>query len=175
MSRGFVKEDDQEEAPFIPPRAPIPEGVQNYVTANGLKLLLQEREDLEAERRTIIEGEFSDHDRRHALAVINGKLDLLNERIGSARVVEQPDGSPSEVRFGVTVTYRQHRKGGTPMEQTFTIVGVDEADVKQGKIAFTAPIAKAMIGARAGEKVPFRLGSEIQQLEILKIARDRSL
>lgn len=42
MSRGFVKEDDQEEAPIIPPRAALPSGQTNYVTPNGLKELKEE-------------------------------------------------------------------------------------------------------------------------------------
>jgi transcription elongation factor GreB len=42
MSRGFVKEDDQEEAPIIPPRAALPNGVTNYVTPNGLQELKTE-------------------------------------------------------------------------------------------------------------------------------------
>lgn len=171
MSRGFVKEEDQEEAPFIPPRAPLPEGVQNYVTPQGLLLLHQERDDLEAERKRTIDAAISDHDRRHALAVINGKLDLLNERIATARLIEHPDEDPEEVRFGMTIMFQQVRKGTKPIERTFTIVGVDEADVKQGKIAFTAPIAKALIGSRVGDVVEFKLGSEVQQLKILQINR----
>ena len=43
MSRGFVKEEDQEEAPFIPPRAALPAGVTNYVTPLGLKALQREK------------------------------------------------------------------------------------------------------------------------------------
>jgi len=39
MSRGFVKEEDQEEPVIIPPRAAIPDGVTNYVTPNGLQEL----------------------------------------------------------------------------------------------------------------------------------------
>ena len=46
MSRGFVKEEDQEEAPFIPPRAALPPGVTNYVTPQGYQELIKEREDL---------------------------------------------------------------------------------------------------------------------------------
>ena len=171
MSRGFVKEEDQEEPPFIPPRAPLPDGVPNYVTPQGLQLLHKEREVLEADRSRTLDADLSDHDRRHALAVINGKLDLLNERIATARVIEQPDADLEEVRFGMIVLFQQIRKGSQPIERSFTIVGVDEADVKQGKIAFTAPIAKALTGSRKGDVVEFKLGSEVRQLKILRIER----
>ncbi len=51
MSRGFVKEEDQEEAPFIPPRAALPPGVTNYVTPQGHRQLLEERETLEKQQK----------------------------------------------------------------------------------------------------------------------------
>ena len=47
MSRGFVKEDDQEEIPMVPPRADLPEGVANYVTRVGMDELLAERQILD--------------------------------------------------------------------------------------------------------------------------------
>ncbi|HCX99708.1 MAG TPA: transcription elongation factor GreA, partial [Bacteroidales bacterium] len=46
MSRGFIKEDDQEEIPLVPPRAHLPEGVINYVTQVGMDELLDERQKL---------------------------------------------------------------------------------------------------------------------------------
>ena len=49
MSRGFVKEGDQEEVPMVLPRAFLPDGVPNYVTEEGLKLLHEEMESLKKE------------------------------------------------------------------------------------------------------------------------------
>lgn len=43
MSRGFIKEDDQEEVPMVPPRAFLPAGVPNFVTPFGMKQLLEEQ------------------------------------------------------------------------------------------------------------------------------------
>jgi transcription elongation factor GreB len=51
MSRGFVKEDDQEETPIVPPRADLPEGVVNYVTQGGMDELLNEKQELISEKR----------------------------------------------------------------------------------------------------------------------------
>ena len=166
MSRGFIKEDDQEEAPFIPPRAALPDGVTNYVTARGMALLLEERAQLEKERSTV---KGRDDEQRREQAVIDGRLALLNERIGSARLVDGADEPPDEVRFGTTVTF-MHKNGpqqGT--ERSFTIVGVDEASIAGQRIAFTAPIAKALIGRRVGEVARFSLGSVQQELVILSI------
>ena len=54
MSRGFVKEDDQEEIPIVPPRADLPEGVANYVTQVGMNELLAEKQMLVNEKTTWI-------------------------------------------------------------------------------------------------------------------------
>lgn len=167
MSRGFVKEEDQEEAPFIPPRASLPPGVTNYVTPQGHKQLLEEREALEKERKNL--DISSDKDRRHAVAVIDGKLNLLNERLASARILDPKDQPENEVRFGATVNFRPLLGPQKNKEQSFTIVGVDEADVKQRKIAFLAPLAKALTGKKKGEKANVQMGGAMQELEILNI------
>jgi len=172
MSRGFVKEDDQEEPPFIPPRAPLPAGMVNLVTARGYDLLDRERLELERERRSVIEqgeaSEINDDDRRRQLIVINGKLDQLSERIATAQIV-QHEGTPDDVRFGTTITFRHERgsKKGTIFR--LAIVGVDEANIKESRVAFTAPIARVLIGKRVGDLADLMLGNEVQQLKILKI------
>ncbi len=164
MSRGFVKEGDQEETPIIPPRAALPEGATNYVTPNGMKLLQVEREHLEHERATLTTTH--EQQRRIELAVINGKLDLLNERIASARVLDPASQPKEEVRFGATVTYKIST---SPSPQTFQIVGVDEADVAKKKIAFVAPIAVALTGKSIGNIVSLNMGGELRKLEVVDI------
>jgi len=164
MSRGFVKEDDQEEAPIIPPRAALPPNEINYVTEIGFKELETEREELQSSIKNLnIEDE---RERRRELAVLNGKLNLLQERIISARVLNLDEQVKDEVRFGAKVEY-QILPSNKPV--TFQIVGVDEADVKKQKIAFVAPIAKAIIGAKKNETVPFQLGNELRQVKIISI------
>src|SRR5688572_32175702 len=49
MNKAFTRDDDQDETPFVPPRAPLPEGAPNYVTPRGLALLRDEMAGLEAE------------------------------------------------------------------------------------------------------------------------------
>ena len=128
MSRGFVKEGDQEETPIIPPRAALPPGATNYVTPQGMELLQAERSQLEDERATL--PTTDEQQRRVELGVINGKLDLLNERIASARILDPSTQPKDEVRFGATVTYKI---SSAPKPQTFQIVGVDEADIAKRK------------------------------------------
>ncbi|TXF88758.1 transcription elongation factor GreA [Neolewinella aurantiaca] len=165
MSRGFVKESDQEELPLIPERAPLPSGTTNYVTPAGLTALEKERAELEAAKDTTPTENEDEH--RRALTVLDGKLALLQKRIATARVIN-PDSQPAnEVRFGATVKMRMGGPSGRIQE--FQIVGVDEANVKAKKIAFTAPIAKAITGLWVGESADFRLGGENRKLEVLEI------
>ncbi len=134
------------------------------MTTQGKQQLLDERQELEAEKAGLaLEDEA---EQRKALAVVNGKLQLLAERTCSAQVLSQP-GSPDEVRFGARVTLNVVGKN---IKQQFQIVGVDEANVNQQKIAFVSPIARAVTGKKVGEVAQLRLGNEVRELEVLDIA-----
>ncbi len=167
MSRGFVKEGDQEETPIIPPRAALPAGATNYVTPLGMELLQAERKELEEESAKL--PTTNEQQRRIELAILNSKLDLLNERIASARILDPATQPKEEVRFGATVSYKINT---SPITLTFQIVGVDEADVAKQKIAFVAPIAVALTGHTTGDVVSFNMGGELRKLEVLNIQYD---
>lgn len=164
MSRGFVKEGDQEEAPMIPPRAALPANTPNYVTPAGFQALKTEKEELLEELANA--KHKSEREKRRKSAEIDGKLNLLNERINSARVLETKNQDTQEVRFGATVTYKID---SAKKPVTLKIVGVDEANIREKKVAFVAPIAKAMIGKGVGEKVLLSLGGEEREVEILEV------
>lgn len=164
MSRGFVKEGDQEEIMPIPPRATIPLGVENYVTQIGLELLDKERIALEIERHNLSRENETQY--RRESNYINGKLSLLVERIQTAKVIDLKTQPRNEVHFGATVTYQMNP---SKKQITFQIVGVDEANIKQKKVSFLSPIAKAMIGHHIGEIIHFQLGDEKRLLTILQI------
>ncbi len=165
MSRGFVKEDDQEEVPMVPQRAVLPAGVTNFVTPEGMNLLLAEREVLISERNDL--NISNENEKRIAQNFINAKLQLLNNRIAEARVVN-PAGQPEdEIRFGAIVTLRIKPKGKI---QTFQIVGVDEADISKGKVAFTSPFARVMINKKTGDTAVLKQSGKDIEFEILKIS-----
>lgn len=166
MSRGFVKEEDQEEAPLIPPRAALPPGATNYVTPHGMDLLLMEKEQLEQER--LNNRQENETERRRTNMMIDGKLNLLNARISSARVLDPKEQPQDEVRFGASVHLRPAETKNAK-ELKFTIVGVDEASVKEGKIAFVAPIARAVTGKKEGDVVSLQLGNRVQEFTLVSI------
>ncbi len=165
MSRGFVKEDDQEEIPMVPPRADLPEGVTNYVTRVGMEELLAEKQMLNQEKDSL--DTSNEDEKRIALNHINAKLQLLNNRIDTAQVVKLNDQAPDEIRFGAVIKLKIEANKKT---QTLQIVGVDEADFSKGKISFTSPLAKVLINKKTGDKAILKRGQEDLVFEILDIS-----
>jgi transcription elongation factor GreB len=165
MSRGFVKEEDQEEIPIVPPRADLPNGVPNFVTQAGMDQLLAERQTLLNEREKP-EG-VTESDKRIAVNFTNAKLQLLNNRISAAQIVNTDDQPRDEVRFGAYVTLKITASNTI---QTFQIVGVDEATISRGKISFISPLAKVLLNKKAGEKVVLKRGREDIVFQILDIS-----
>jgi transcription elongation factor GreB len=164
MSRGFVKEDDQEEVPMVPPRAHLPLGVTNYMTQAGMDELLAERQALMDERENL--DIPSEKERRIAVNHITAKLQLLNNRITEARIIDLKEQPRDEIRFGATVTLKTE---GTEEIQNFQIVGVDEADISRGKISFLSPLARVLTNKKAGDKVVLKRPKGDLVLKILEI------
>jgi len=165
MSRGFVKEDDQEEVPIVPQRAYLPAGVTNLVTRSGMDQLLAEQQVLISERENL--SSSNENEKRIALNFINAKLQLLNDRIAEAKVIDLKGQPKNEIRFGATVTLKTETSGKV---QVFQIVGVDEADISKGKISFISPLARALINKKTGDKVTLKRPGEETVYTIVEIA-----
>jgi transcription elongation GreA/GreB family factor len=153
MSRAFVKEQDIEVLDELPNRVISPH--PNDVTDEGMKqlesMLGAAREAHAAARRA---------QDRSALAVASRDLRYWSARRATARVIPSP-ADTTEVRFGTSVSIR--RSDGR--EQTFRIVGEDEANPSQGTISHASPLARAMMGKGLGDVA--RLGTT--EIEILAI------
>ena len=164
MSRGFVKEDDQEEIPIVPQRAYLPEGVPNFVTRAGMDQLLAEQQMLVNERDSL--NIANENEKRIALNFINAKLHLLNVRISEAKVIDPNEQPQNEIRFGALVTLKTK---GSGIIQTFQIVGVDEADISKRKISFISPLAKTLINKKTGDIITLKREKEDTVFEIMAI------
>jgi len=165
MSRGFVKEDDQEEVPIVPQRAYLPEGVTNFVTPAGMSQLLAEKLSLENERTNL--NTVSENEKRIEINHINSKLQLLNNRIADARIVNLNDQPSDEIRFGATITLKTESSGSS---QIFQIVGVDEADISKGKVSFISPMSRVLINKKTGDKVTLKQAGKDVVFEIIAIS-----
>ena len=164
MSRAFTKEDGAEAPPIVAPRAPLPPGVPNYVTPRGLELLRSELASLEASRSSIPLG--ADKESVAARAALQARIHELKARLAGAVLVDPSERrSSDEVRFGARVTVQ----GDGPQPRQIEIVGVDEADATSGRIAFVAPLARALLGKRPGDVVTFRTPRGEEELEVVSV------
>jgi len=153
MSRAFVKEND-ETAGVVPlPDRPISPH-RNLVTRRGLRLI----ESKLAQYRAELADPASDDEARERAA---RELRYWTARRASAEVSE-PGPEAESVVFGTAVSVR--REDGTTL--TFRIVGEDEGDPEAGRIAWTAPVARALLGAEPGEIRELPTG----EVEVLAIA-----
>ena len=150
MSRGFIKEGDQEEIPMVPPRAYLPKGMPNYVTHEGLEALRKECKDLENER-VAANGNYIMSN------FVDAKMKLLIDRINTAVEVDMTKADKETVSFGAFVKYN---------DRTVRIVGVDEADFSKGLLSFISPVAKALVGKKVGDKFEIKVPKGTEKVEI---------
>jgi transcription elongation GreA/GreB family factor len=148
MSRAFVKET-AESAP--PPERMVDEG-PNLVTPEGLAQIDAHIARIEASMKSEPNVLL-----RETLA-----RDLRYWEIRKASAELAPPPGPDKVSFGSTVTI--NRKG---REQTFRIVGVDEADAAKGLISFRSPLAQAILGAEVGDVI--EAGEPLGDVEIAMV------
>lgn len=170
MSRAFVKDDAASEPILVPPRAHLPPGTPNYVTPRGLALLQAELAELTEERKQL----ESDEANAPQMALLQGRIDELEDRITSAKVVDPADALGDQVGFGANVTVEMLKGKSAGQEHRFTIVGVDEAAVTEGRVAFIAPIAQALLGHRIGDEVDLQTARDRQALRIVVIQYEQN-
>ena len=135
MSVAFRRDSDEE---HLEPKfeLPIPPG-PNLVTPRGLALIEARNTELEAAIAAATPEQ---------LPPLQRDLRYWRARLTTAQLA--PDATGEIVAFGTKVTIEQDGKS-----RTLEIVGHDESDPAAGRIAFTAPLAKALIGSEAGEEV----------------------
>ena len=146
-------------------RAYLPEGVPNYVTKEGLEALKEELNGFEAER-------VKAGDNYIMVNFLDASIKLLVDRINNAVEVDLSKSNKEAVSFGAWVRYNG---------RVVRIVGVDEADVNKGLISFISPIAKMLIGKKAGDVIELK-GSErikveevsFEPMELTQIINDKS-
>ncbi|HEY2275844.1 MAG TPA: GreA/GreB family elongation factor [Steroidobacteraceae bacterium] len=153
MSRAFTRESDDD--PGILPERPV-SSHPNLVTPNGLAALEAQVKILGSE---LTEARASGDSTQRAR--IERDLRYFTRRLATARVVA-PATAPDRVRFGVQVRLRNE----SGAEQSFRLVGEDEADAGRGLLSWVSPLGQALLGHEPRDTVRFQAG----ELEILELA-----
>jgi transcription elongation factor GreB len=149
-----------------------------YIIAAGLAKLRSEYDELFAvERPKIVEivswaaslGDRSENADylygKKRLREIDRRLGHLSRIMKAARVVDPASqGARDQVRFGATVELADDQE-----RRIVTIVGDDEADASDGRIGWSSPVARALIGARIGDERIVRLPAGEKSYEVIAI------
>lgn len=171
MSKAFLKDDAPDEHVVVIARPPLPPGTPNYVTPRGLRLLQDELAQLNAERAQLQSGVQTGAgdalEQARRFGAVQERLDGLKERLSSAQLVAPGEAQRGEVGFGATVTARTLTGKFSGEENRFTVVGVDEAADDETRVAFTAPIARALMGHKVGEQAQMQTARGKQPLEVV--------
>jgi transcription elongation factor GreA len=97
---------------------------------------------------------------------IEGRIQTINGTLARAQVIDPSTIKSDKIVFGATVVLEEQDSG---KQITYQIVGVDEADIKAGKIGITSPIARALISKSAGDEVVVNAPKGQVHYEIVKI------
>lgn len=150
-----------------------------YMTQEGYNKKMAELSHLEnVERpdvvRAIVEarekGDLSENAEydaaRERQGLLEAKISELKTLIAGARIIDASKINTDEVALMNKVTIKNIKNGA---KMTYTIVGDTEANMREGKISISTPIAKGLLGHKVGDKVEVKVPAGVMQFEILEI------
>ena len=182
VNKAFVKErdgDDEDDEELVPTLR-LPAGSKNYMTRRGYDALRVELDQLvRIERPQMVEtvawaagnGDRSENGDyiygKKRLREIDRRIRFLIKRVESAEVVDpERQQGLEQVFFGATVSFCDL---DTEEEQTWQIVGVDEADAAHGRISWISPLARAVLKAKVGDVVRFQSPAGMREIEVVDV------
>ena len=152
----------------------------NYMTAEGYKKLVEELNELERVQRPAIskqigeardKGDLSENAEydaaKEAQGMLEMKISLLKETIASARLIDESKINTNEVQI---MTRAKIKNTKTGQIMTYMIVSESEANLKEGKLSVTTPIAKGLLGKKIGEKASITVPSGVMEFEVIEIS-----
>jgi len=180
MNKAFTKEKDFDDDEGV--QEPAPEafgpGLKNYMTPQGAKRLQDElRELLHVERPKVTDvvawaagngdrSENADYQYgKRRLREIDRRVRFITKRLDALEIVDPTKLKGEQTFFGSTVTIRNEEDE----EKIYSIVGVDEIDVKRGRISWRSPLGAALLKAKVGDVVMYRTPKGVQEIEVVEI------
>jgi transcription elongation factor GreA len=152
----------------------------NYMTEDGYKKLLDEITYLESVKRPEIsrqiaeardKGDLSENAEydaaKEAQGLLETKIAQLKDQVAKARIIDESKLSTESVQILNKVKIRNIKNKA---EMTYTLVSESEANLREGKIAISTPIAKGLLGKKVGETVDIKVPQGVMTFEILSIS-----
>ncbi len=151
-----------------------------YLTERGYQKLKEELDHMRSVERPAIsamiaeardKGDLSENAEYDAAREAQGMLEMriakLEDTIANARIIDESKIDTSKVQILNKVTLKNHNTGKTV---EYTLVSEKEANLKEGKLAISTPIAKALLGKKKGERVDVTVPAGVIHFEILDIS-----
>jgi transcription elongation factor GreA len=150
------------------------------MTADGFQRLEEELRHLKLNERPAVirqiaeareHGDLSENAEYHAArerqSFIEGRVAELEDKISRAEIIDVSKLSGKQVKFGATITVVDE---DTDEKNSYQIVGPDEADVREKRLSITSPLARALIGKKAGDTVEVTTPNGSKSYEIVRVA-----
>ena len=102
---------------------------------------------------------------------IDGRIRDLEHKLAEAQIIDTSNLSTEKVVFGATVTVKDLQ---SDKQQRYTLVGQDEADLKNGKISVQSPVGRALIGKRVGDILEVQTPAMVAEYEVLNICFEKT-
>lgn len=150
----------------------------NYMTPDGAKKLSEEMARLRAERPRVVQevadaaaqGDRSENAeyiyRKRQLRQIDSRIRFLMKRMAIAEVIDPSQHKGDKVTFGCQVTVEDD--SGRPLR--YQIVGVDESEPKEGRISWSSPIGRALVGKQVDDTVSVQVAAGHRELTIVEMS-----
>jgi transcription elongation factor GreA len=149
------------------------------MTPKGVAKVREELARLKAERPKISRdigtardhGDISENAEYHAAkerqGMVEAQIKDLEDKLARSEVIDPTRLSGSRIRFGATVSLSNVE---TDEQVTYQIVGADEANIDEGTISISAPLARALIGKEAGDEVTVVLPLGKRTYEVIEVS-----
>lgn len=166
VSKAFTRESDDASGDEIAPLRPHARpGVKRYITKEGADRLRQQANTLLEEKRALLTGrEVGSADTTSKVRRIETEIHRIQRVLDTVMVAELP-ADPGKVGFGASIRIRDPHGE----EETYQIVGPDEAEPGQGRISSISPMAQALMNRRAGDRVRFHSPAGEREFTILAV------
>lgn len=151
------------------------------LTAHGAEKLRAELTDLKSVQRPRViqaiaeareHGDLKENAEYHAArdqqSFIEGRIKDLEGKLSHAQIIDVTEmNADGKIIFGTTVELLDL---DSDQSVTYRIVGDDEADIKEGLISFSSPLARAIIGKREGDDIAFDAPGGVREYEVVKVS-----
>lgn len=152
----------------------------NYMTAEGYKKLTEELFELESVQRPAMskqiaeardKGDLSENAEydaaKEAQGLLEMKISQLKTTLSTARMIDETKIKTNVVQILTRVKIKNTKSN---QEMSYMIVSESEANLKEGKLSVTTPIAKGLLGKKVGQKATVTVPSGVMEFEIVEIS-----